>query len=220
MQQYYYVLKENILFSNINDESLGGTLKCLKAKVKHFSKNAIIRASETRITEIGIIIKGVIYLTKTDVNGNRVIMSQLGAGKSFGESIAFTDALNSPISVVSATESTVIFMSAKKIFEACSPPCQLHMQLTENLIKLLAEKNMDLQIKNDILSQKTTRDKILLYLEYESKTAGSKTFQIHFSREELADFLSLNPSAMSRELCKMRDEGLLTFYKNSFKVKN
>lgn len=219
MHQFYNVLKKNLLFNNINEENLGDILSCFKAYVMHFNKNEIIRPPETLVTETGIIIKGVVYLTKTDVSGKRAIMSKLAVGESFGEAISLTGAENSPISVLSATNSTIIFIPTIKILEACSPPCRFHMQLTENIVKILAIKNLTLQMKNDILSQKNMREKLLLYLEYESKTAKSKTFSIHFSREELADFLSVNPSAMSRELGEMRDEGLLTFYKNSFKLK-
>lgn len=206
------------MLRGIDESEFDGVLKTLGAYKKSFPKNHIIRHSETEVNVIGIIIKGLVYFSKCDINGNRIILSEIGAGKSFGESLTFTRAQNSPIIITAAKDTTVIFFPSKNIL---NQPCGYKYRdlILENVIRLLAEKVMLLQMKIDILSQKTTKEKLLLYFEYESKTAGSNSFKINFSRDELADFLSLNSSALSRELSKMRDEGIITFKKNKFVLK-
>lgn len=219
MRNYFSILKKTVLFEKIAEENFERVLGCLDAHIKNYKKNETIRHPETRVSEIGIIVKGLIYISKQNIDGKRIILAESGVGKTFGESLAFTEAENSPISITAARDSSVVFISVKRIFGTCRFEAETHKIIMENTVRLLAEKNALLQIKNDILSQKNTREKLLLYFEYESKTAKSKTFKIHFSREELADFLALNASALSRELGKMRDEGILAFQKNRFVLK-
>jgi len=112
----------------------------------------------------------------------------------------------------------VLFIDYKKIVHTCSSACSFHNMLIENMIKVIAEKNLMLNQKLEYVSKGTTKDKLMMYLNVQAKKNNSKKFSIPFSRNELADFLCVDRSAMSRELCRLRDEGLINFNKNSFEI--
>ena len=98
----------------------------------------------------------------------------------------------------------------------CETVCAQHRQLTQNLIRVLAQKNMQLNEKAGYLSQRSTREKLLSYLSAQARRAGSASFRIPFDRQQLADFLSVNRSAMSAELSRMQEEGLLRVSRSAF----
>ena len=121
-----------------------------------------------------------------------------------------------PHDVIAVEESTVLFLDAGRIFAVCSPACRYHRQVLENLFFAISEKNRGLVQKLGYLSRRFIREKLLAYLSQEAGKAGSPSFSIPFNRQQLADYLAVDRSAMSRELCRMRDEGLIRFERNRF----
>jgi len=109
-----------------------------------------------------------------------------------------------------------LFFNVRRIITTCSNACRFHTAVVQNLFFSLSEKNQKLMQKLGHMSRRTTREKLMSYLSEESRRHGSGSFSIPFNRQQLADFLSVDRSAMSNELCKMRDEGLLEFEKNQF----
>ncbi|MDR2898650.1 MAG: helix-turn-helix domain-containing protein [Spirochaetaceae bacterium] len=117
---------------------------------------------------------------------------------------------------MAADTAEILFLDYRRIITSCSAACSFHTQLIENMLKLVARKNVLLNQKIEILSKRTTREKLLCFFDIHRGRA--KRFTIPFNREELSQYLCVDRSAMSNELCKMRDEGLITFEKNLFEM--
>ncbi len=212
----FTLLRNAHLFHNISDTDLPSMLSCLQSTKKTFPKESIILNELDRTEEMGVVLSGMIHIVRYDFWGNRTIVSSIGPGGTFAETIAFTQS-PSEVVVVTAEEATILFLNIHKILHTCNKSCQFHNQLIENLVHLFAYKNLELLTKINHITKRTTRDKLLSYLSTESKRqGGARTFTIVFDRQHLADYLCVERSAMSSELGKMRDEGLVEYHKSTF----
>lgn len=122
--------------------------------------------------------------------------------------------------MIAAEDTEILFLDVKRILTICSSACSFHTRLIRNLLTILAEKNLMLTHKMEHMAQKSTRDKVLSYLSLEAEKQGGPEFAIPFNRQQLADYLSVDRSAMSRELSRMKAEGLLDYHRNRFRLKN
>lgn len=218
MKRYFGILKNTELFSNISEQDLGGMLKCLNASVKSYSKNNVIILMDDEITSVGIVLSGSVLVVKEDVMGNKNILTEVKEGNLFGETVVCAGITKSPVTVETLTGCEIMFIDYKRIVNVCSSSCSFHTKLIENMIKVIAQKNLMLNQKIEFISKGTTREKLLMYLSVQAKNNKSNSFTIPFSRNELSDFLCVDRSAMSRELCKIRDEGIIKFHKNNFTI--
>lgn len=219
MNNYLKIIKDNQLFQNINDEETLSLLKCLSGKFVTFEKNSYILTEGEKMSYIGLIISGRAHIIKDDHWGNRALLSELSTGDIFGEAVSFAGEDISPVSVIAMEKCEILLINFKNILNTCPTPCAHHNTLINNLVRILARKTVLLTQKMQFITQKNTREKLLAYLSAQEKTAKSSTFYIPFDRQELADYLSVERSAMSKELGKMRDEGILEFHKNRFTLK-
>ena len=195
-------------------------LECLGASRKTYDKNGFIFLSGETVRYTGIVISGAIHVLSEDFWGRRVILTRIGPGGLFGEAFACAGIENFLVSVIAAETTVVLFLDCGKIFTLCSSACTFHADLLKNLTRILAEKNVMLMQKLEHITQRTTREKLLSYLSEQARRAGDSTFDIPFSREELACYLSVERSAMSAELSRMRADGLLRYQKNHFELLN
>lgn len=134
----------------------------------------------------------------------------------FGEAYVAPESGSLLNDVIAEEDSAVIFFDVRRILTVCSTACRFHSMVIQNLFFAISEKNRKLVQKIGHMSKRSTRAKLLSYLSEEAKRQNSSHFTIPFTRQQLADFLCVDRSAMSNELCKMRDEGLLQFAKNQF----
>lgn len=214
MQQNYNKIIGNVLFDHISEKDFSAMLACLSAFHKTYSKKEVILNQGDKISSVGIVLKGTITISKTDYDGNEVMIGVVSEGEMFGEIFACAEIFRSPVSVRSAIESTILFLDYGKIITTCSSSCVFHRQLIANMLKVVANKGLYLNRRIDVISKKTLRDKILTYFQYESM--GLKKFTIAMNREEMARFLCADRSALSNELSKMQKEGLIQYAKNTF----
>jgi CRP-like cAMP-binding protein len=163
-------------------------------------------------------VEGTAQITREDAEGNRAILSELVKGDIFAEAYAAAARDYIPITVIATSDCSIVWVPFSKVVVQCSFSCQFHQQLIQNMMKIIAEKSIAMNEKMRILSCKTTKEKLLTYLHDYSEKMGKTKFKIPFSRNELADFLSVDRSAMSRELGKLRDEGYLNFNRNEFEL--
>lgn len=218
MKKHLELLKKVSIFESIDENQLEVLLQCLGAKVQQYSKNDFILLVDSKISSVGIILSGSAQIIKEDIMGNRTIMSELSECDLFGETFACANINLSPVTVLATTGCEVLYIQFNRLVTPCSSACNFHSTLVRNMLQLIAQKNIMLNSKIDMLSCRTTREKLMAYFSAQIKKNGSNTFKIPFSRDELADFLCVNRSALSRELCNMRDENLLSFNKNEFEV--
>lgn len=216
MKKYLKLLKQTELFYGITEAEIETMLECLSATSHYYVKGEyIFRRGET-ISAVAMLLEGCVHIQKEDYWGNLSILNTISEGDLFGEVYACLgndEILNNAVAV---KQSVVLFLDVNRLLTMCPSACCFHGRLIRNLLSVLASKNKMLTQKLEHMSQRTTREKLLSYLSEQSLRAGSSTFEIPFNRQQLANFLSVDRSAMSNELCKMRDEGILQFHKNHF----
>lgn len=216
MKKYLSLLKNSKLFQGISENELLFMLNCLSAVTRSYQKGEYIFTRGERIDSVALLLEGCIHIQKEDYWGNLSILSEISEGEIFGEVYACLGNEEMLHNAVAVKPSEVLFLDVKRILTMCPSACQFHGRLIRNLLSALALKNKMLTQKLEHMSKRTTREKLLSYLSEQSQRAGSPAFDIPFNRQQLADFLSVDRSAMSAELCRMRDEGILTFDRNHF----
>lgn len=218
MKKFNDVLKKVAIFQNVNESNIESMLKCLGAYEQQYNKNDILLLSGDTVTSVGIVLSGSAQIVREDIMGNRTILSEISASDMFGEAFACANVGKSPVTVLTTTGCSILYIQFKRIVTTCSSSCSFHTRLIENMLSLIAQKNIFLNNKIEILSQRTIREKVMSYFFMQIQKTGSKKFKIPFTRDELADFLCVNRSALSRELCNMREEKMLDFDKNEFEI--
>ena len=194
-------------------------LSCLKAERKDFPKDAfLLRAGDTA-ESIGLVLSGSVLVIQEDIWGNRNILSKAGPGQTFAAAFACAPGSRLNVSVVAEAPVTAMFLNVKRILTVCPSACTHHSRIIRNLLGEMAGKNLMLGEKVSHMGQRTTRAKLMSYLSAQAQKHGAYEFDIPFSRQQLADYLAVERSGLSVELCKMRDEGLLEFQKSHFVLK-
>ena len=212
------LLQKSPLFDGITTEEIERLLHCLGGRIKRYAKGDFIFHAGTVLRQIGLVVSGKVQVVKEDYWGNRLIFSSMEQGQLFGESYACLPREPLEVSIVSAADCEVLFLDLEHAISVCSCACGFHTRLIRNLMTILAKHNLNLTRKVQHMGQKTTREKLLAYLWSISQKEQSQEFDIPYNRQELADYLAVDRSAMSAELSRMKTEGLLEFHKNHFRL--
>jgi len=206
------------LFKNLSEEDISELLTKTQSKKRTYSKGEFLITAGEPVRSLGIVLEGTVHIINEDFWGTRSIITDVKKGEIFAEVYALMYPRVCEVSAVAAQECEVLFVNARSIIE--NPvSCDIHAAIMNNLVGMLAAKNLILNTKIRHMSKKTTREKLISYFSSEELKNKSSDLYIPFDRQELADFLSVDRSAMSKELCRMRDEGYISFRKNHFKLK-
>ena len=209
------VLERSPLFSGIAPADMSSILRCLGAKSLRFRKNEIIQMAGDQPKNIGIVLSGQLQIFKDDSFGNRTLLTSILPAEIYGESICCAGLTESPVSVMAMDNSMILSLAFPDILKTCSNACDFHGKLIENMMFVLARKNIFLQNRMDILTEKSLRTKIMIYLESFVPTQGGD-ITIPLNREQMAAYLCVDRSALSHELIKMKDDGLIRYQRNRF----
>ncbi len=216
MFDYIPVLMRSRLFDGVEEEDLVVMLDCMEAKLRRYRKGEYVFRQGEMLDAIMVLAEGCLHVQRDDYWGNRSIISVVGVSELFGEAYAVPGSGPVQNDVVAVEDSVVIAFDVRRVLTTCSSACVFHSMAVNNLFRAIAEKNRQLVQKMDHISRRSTREKLISYLSAEAVRAGSGSFEIPLNRQQLADFLSVDRSAMSAELGRMRDEGLIQFEKNRF----
>lgn len=216
--KHIHILHRCELFHMIADDDLSRMLDCLGARTEFFDKRSTILSEGSPAKQIGIVLSGAVQTIQIDYFGNRSIVSDSGPGELFAESFACAETEAVPVSVVASEPSEVMLVDCSHILHTCENNCGFHQQLIFNLMKGLAAKNIQFHQKLGVTSKRSTREKLLEYLMLQSKKCGSRSFDIPFDRQELADYLEVDRSGLSTEIGKLRREGVLISYRKHFEL--
>lgn len=219
MDEYLPVLKKSSLFAGVQADEISAMLKCLSARSKHYKKEEFIIISGDYVRSVGMVVSGTALIIQEDFWGKRTIISEVMPGSLFAETYACLSSMPIEMSVVADSECDVLFMDFNKILTVCTSACTFHTRLIQNFLSSFAIRNLMLTKKMQHMSKKTIREKLLSYLSTESLKSSSSTFDIPFNRQQLADYLSVDRSALSNEMGKLQVEGVLVFKKNRFTLK-
>ena len=218
MKKYLSKLRACSLFNGISDDELLTMLTCLDAKVVSFDKKYTIFAEGNPSRYIGILLSGSAQITRVDYYGNRSIIAKINPSEVFAEAFACAEVKSIPVSVIAEEAVEVMLIDSAHIIHTCQNNCRFHQQLIFNLMKDLAVKALMYHRKIEIISKRTTREKLMTYLMIEAKSKSSNRFEIPFDRQELADYLEVDRSGLSAEIGKLKKEGVIEVTKNRFEL--
>lgn len=206
------------LFAGIRKEDMPGMLGCIGYHIRSFEKGAVIAFEAETINHVGVVLTGKVDMVKEDLWGNRTMLVRMGKDEVFGETFACGEDSLSMVTFVAAEDSEVLFLSFCRVMHTCTHACAFHQTLIENMVRIIARKNRELMRKVEVVSKKSLREKILAYLSIQAQQQAAKTFEIPLGRSELAEYLCADRSALTRELAKMQEEGIIDYHRNTFKI--
>lgn len=209
----FETVKECPIFKNFSIDEIIEIFSVISFYEKDYKKNDIILAENTKVEYFGIITNGKIALSNFDYFGNRNILNVFEKGDSFAEALVSLE-IQIPHEVISLTDSSIVWIEYKSLSKSL-----YYQKILNNLLNIISTKNLILNKKLQILSKRTTREKILEYLATQKKLLSiDSNFEINLNRNEMADYLALDRSNLSRELGKLKKEGIIDFKKNKFKL--
>lgn len=220
MQVDLKVLQQVPLFKGIEANEFGSLFGCVGAKREDFEKDAFISLDGDMTNSIGIVLSGHAQIIKEDIFGNRAILNQLATGSVFGESFVCGGHFALTVSVQATEKCSVLFLPFDRVMTICHSACGFHNTLVRNMVTMVARKNIKLLERLEVATKHTLREKMLTYLSQLSLEQSSSTVTSLLGRVDLADYLGVDRSALTRELNHMRDDGLLVFSKNTYTLTN
>ncbi len=218
MNKYLTALLKCRLFENIESNEIETLLSCLKPVIQRYSKNSFVVKTGDRLDSLGIVIEGEASVFKESISGNRLLIKNIGAGEMFGEIAAFAEQEEWPALVQAMTPLTICFISKDKIIGQCCNACRWHNLMVTNMVSLISQRALMLSKKIEYISIKTMRSKLCTYIYEQYMKNKSLTIMLPMNRLQLADFLNVSRPSMSRELSRMRDEGIIDFHLSTFKI--
>lgn len=209
---------QSALFEGISIQDRRALLGCMGYRVRTFPKGSFVAMEDEKINQIGIILSGTVDMVKEDLWGNRTMLLRMKKNEVFGETFACGDHGNSTVTFVASQTAEILFLPFCRVTRCCTNSCEFHHRLSDNLVGIMANKNRELMRKVEVVTKRTTREKLLAYLSIQGQLQGSSTVDLPLSRVELAEYLCVDRSAMTRELMKMQQDGLIAYEKNRFKL--
>jgi len=216
MEERLPLLRTLPLFRDMTDEEILRALECFHAKEKVFDQAHIVWELGERRTW-GVILEGGVTVQQEDMRGNRSIVSDFGPGDTLdGDTLSMVGAMPFFLSVYAGT--AILLLDGEAALAPCGRACRAHLILLRNAVQFIAQRERLLLYKIDYLSRRTTREKILSYLSIQAARHGARRFNVPYTRQELADLLAVDRSAMCTELTRMQNDGLIRFERKRFEL--
>lgn len=211
-----FFLTRTGLFQGISEHEITAILDCVQAVQKSYAKNDVVYHAGTVIHSLGIVLSGSVFIENDDFWGNKNVLDIVSPGEVFAEAYASIPDEPLMLQVVACETTEILFLNVQRLLAVCHHACTYHHKLIENLLRISAQKNLHLSRRSLHTASKTIRGRLLSYLSYQAIRQGSRDFVIPFNRQQLADYLNVDRSALSNELSKMQKEGILRADKSHF----
>jgi CRP-like cAMP-binding protein len=218
LEKHVDILLKSALFQGLKKEEILAILHCFNPTLKGFHANEFIVITGEAFEGVGLMLQGAASVSKENAAGNRMVMTMVDQGELFGEVIAFSDQKKWPATVEAQNECQVLFLPRERIIGECPKMCSWHRVLIRNFLGIISERALFLNKKVEYLTIKSMRAKIATYLLEQYQRTKEISFSLPLNRNELAEFLNVSRPSMSRELGKMKDEGIIDYYLTSFKL--
>lgn len=215
-EKYSYLFNRSLLFKGLGREEIEEALDIMDSCYAQYAKGDFLHMPYTEMKAFGMVLSGVAQACMDDVEGNRMIMAEVVPGATFGESLCFLEIKDSPVYVYASEQAEVLWLSAGSLFGEGAD--RFKVQLQKQFTAMLAARTLAMNNRIQVLSKLHLRDKLITYFSEMARASGSMTFQIPINRDDLATYMGTNRSALSRELAKMKQEGLIDYYKNTFRI--
>ena len=217
MTIYLPALRRCSLFHNMADETILKLCQCLGGTIRQYPRGTILLLAGQPVNSAGIVLTGQLHAEQQTLDGEHIIVANHTAGSLFGD-ILMSGSRLSPVTLTATTNLTVLYFAMETILGDCGQHCQCHLQLRQNLLVGISEKFWAQQKKIGYLSMPSLRRKLLSYLLDQRTTDSDLDIFLPYNREELASYLGVNRSALSRELGRLQKEGILTFHKRQITI--
>ena len=211
-------LANTLLFRGMDPSDIEEMLGCLLAKECTYKKGEILLPEGSPTEQIGVVLIGRVIIELGDVWGNNSVLSSIGPGGIFAETYACIPGEPLMVNVTAAEDTEALLLNIRRVLEPCSKVCPYHVRLVRNLLALCAGKNLQLSRRVLHTGPKSIRKRLLSYFSECIKRTGSYSFDIPYNCQQLADYLSVERSALSNELSIMQRDGLIRYEKNHFDV--
>jgi CRP-like cAMP-binding protein len=206
------------LFNGFTQNEAEAIAPLLGCQQKSYPKGAVLIETDMPVDFVGVVLSGKLTTYKEDIDGRLNLIRKTGAYEMFGVDIASTPTQVSPLMILCATDADVLTFPYSLIASPGPILDRFRCVMLKNILELTANQNMRQLYKIDILSRKGLRDRIMLYLTLQAKRKKTNDLVLSFNREELAAYLCVDRSALSRELGRMQKEGLIEFDRNHFRL--
>ena len=212
------ILTTTKLFENIEPADLENVLSCVGAETVDVRKDAFLLLAGDKPQHVGVILTGQLHILRENYDGNRLLLNVITPGQIFLESLCYAGVSESPVTAMAAEDSTILLLNFPHVMRCDAKSCPFQVKLLKNMLKLVADYNLQLQSQMEIISLKRIRDRVMRYLESFVPKQG-KNITVTLNRENMANFLRVERSALSHELAKMKKDGLIDYKKNFFVIK-
>ena len=206
------------VFQGLTEQELQQLEQIGAIRRQNFHKHVTVFHEGDLVHEIGIVLEGSVLIENNDLWGNKSILSRVEKGQVFAESYAFHK-VPLMVDAIADEDSLILFLDVQRLMEEQNAQATWYCKMLKNLLLISTKKNRNLSNRIFCTTSKTVRGRLAAFFSEQATKAGSNTFDIPFNRQQMADYLNLDRSALSKELGKMREEGLLTFRKNHFSIK-
>ncbi len=215
------ILRENLIFAGLDDRDLNKAKDFFSMYQKDYKKDEIIKKPGEYMQSFGIVIRGNVIAYMDDIDGNHMIVTNVFPSEAFGEALCFLEVREVPIYIKAFTDCRIAWLSPGKIKSPSSEISgSLYTSLTTRYISMLSDRMLAMNDRIQVLSKNSLRRKLTTFFSQCEHRYGQNTFDISMSRYDLAVYLGVDRSALSRELSAMKNEGIIEFYKNSFRLLN
>ncbi len=218
MKKYLPVMRTSPFFAGLEDSEILSILHCIDAVVKNNDKGSFLLQAGDTTEAMGLVLEGSVLIIQEDIWGHRNILSKCAAGDFFGEPYAATPDSILNTSIQAESDCTVLWLHVHRLLTTCQSVCNQHQKMIRNLVDVLSRRLLTFNDKITHISKRSTREKLLSYLSSESIRQNSLVFDIPYDRQQLADYLSVERSAMSAELSRLQKEGLLKTSRRHFEL--
>ena len=212
-------ISKTALFRGCSEEDITNMAEHLDFRTNKYRKGDVILGAGSIVTDIGLVLSGSIRIEHSDLWGNKSILGITPAGGVFAESYACIPNEPMMVDAVANEDCNILFINVPKLFMPCLV-CESQNRLIQNLVMISARKNLQLSRRSLHTSPKTIRGRLFSYFSQQVSAQGSNKIIIPFDRQQLADYLNLDRSALSKELGKMKNDGLIEYHKNTFVIKS
>lgn len=212
-------LSDTPLFQGLDEADISSLLNCLNAEERCFQKGEVILAEGSITENIGIVLSGMAIISCSDIWGDTSILGHVAPGSVFGEAYACIPDQPLLVSVSAAEDTSVLFMNVGRVLSTCTNACPFHTRLVRNLLTVCAQKSLQLSQRMQHTGSKSIRGRLMSYFSECAKRAGKSDFVIPYNRQQLADYLNVDRSALSNELSKMRKDGIIEYERNRIILK-
>lgn len=208
-------LRSAALFEGITPGELSSMLCCLQAQAVEYKKGDTLLLAGDTPRQVGVVLSGRLHVIRDDIDGNRTLLATLGPADLFAEALCCAGIAQSPVSVFAETDASVLLLEFSRILHTCPSSCEFHQRLIGNMLRVVAQKNLYLQNRLELVRTKSVRAKVLGYLQSFAKQRG-QSFIVPLNRGDMAEYLCVERSALSHELMRMKRDGLIEYKKNLF----